>query len=265
MHLFSKENPYRGDAIVAFVDLLGFSHHVKTKWGAAPDPLETILSLKREVGRAGFLTVEFPAVRRQAQVTTMSDSIVITAPVERENPHTFYAAYLAVWNACENCMAMSIDKEFMVRGGIELGAIYRADAEIIGPGFIDAYILESRVADVARIVVGPETLDFMREHQTEQAFTDHTTLYQSDDGLIVVRPTSRKSMEVRALRDKVADQPQLARKYDEFIRRMDENVPWGHGQLSNVQLQSAADLTRRLMCQPKDCQDQLGRGSRCHS
>jgi hypothetical protein len=243
VHVFTEANPYHGDAIIAFVDLLGFSRHVRANWKKEPSPLGFILSLKRELERAGLLTVEFETVERRAQVTTMSDSIVVTAPVEREDPYTFYAAYWAVWSACENCMAMAIDAGFMVRGGLELGAIYRAGAEIIGPGFIDTYTLESRVADVARIVIGPEALDYMRLHQGDPGFKDHSTLYRSGDGLVALRPTTRKAREVEALRSAVAGNPRLVRKYDEFLRHMGDDGKL----LTNGQLRTAAALTRRAI------------------
>jgi hypothetical protein len=176
----------------------------------------------------------------------MSDSIVITAPVERANPYTFYSAFWSVGGCVSRCMMEAIDAGFMVRGGLEFGPIYRAGPEIIGPGFIDAYLLESRVADIARVVLGPELLDYIRLHQADLAFTDRSTMYCSDDGLIALRPTQAKSEQVLALRDSVAHVPKLVRKYGEFVRFMAPEMP--HPTIGQIRVGAA--LVRRRLREP---------------
>ena len=51
------------------------------------------------------------------------------------------------------------DRDYTLRGAIELGDIYWNEFDTIGPAFLDVYELESKVAKQSRVIVGPVLLD----------------------------------------------------------------------------------------------------------
>ena len=69
---------------------------------------------------------------------------------------TFFSAISQIWQQC-------ILKGFTIRGGIEYGSFYWTEKDVIGPAYINAYNLESKDADISRILCGDSFMKFFNE------------------------------------------------------------------------------------------------------
>jgi hypothetical protein len=132
--------------IVTFLDILGFRELLRTK---SADEIDRIIKLTRrhaadekgEQKEIGLQTVAF------------SDSIIRLRSAS-ESSGLFYEL-LDLLHAQAGLLAYGV----LVRGGIALGDVYRDGDRVFGPGFVEAYELESKVAVYPRIVVAPNLLN----------------------------------------------------------------------------------------------------------
>ena len=58
---------------------------------------------------------------------------------------TFVLSLLAVTGIITELWRISKDKGFTIRGGVDFGDLFYTPSEIIGPAYIDAYNLESKL------------------------------------------------------------------------------------------------------------------------
>lgn len=154
---------YKGKAIVAFVDMLGFSQEILTKWDDAEfNPLQRIMEIKgfMDLAKKGsidhtFLDYDEKTILgkiKYPEVITISDSFVFVQTLDDDTDITFILSLLAVTGSIIELWRISKDKGFTIRGGVDFGELFYTPSEIIGPAFIDAYNLESKIAEVSRIV-----------------------------------------------------------------------------------------------------------------
>ncbi|WP_316162872.1 hypothetical protein [Bradyrhizobium sp. SZCCHNRI20481] len=173
-----KPRDFQGNAIIAFIDLLGFSADVKRHWRSkTKSPLERLMRLKGRVQRGGErlsgqqgwgkirrtargLTATFPEWSLHGvRVHTVSDSLVLCyALPKRLTPEVFWDAFRTLYFSIQGAWISALDEGYTIRGGIEVGDIYWSETETIGPALVDAYTLESKVAQWSRIVCGPMLL-----------------------------------------------------------------------------------------------------------
>ena len=86
-------------------------------------------------------------------VTTFSDSAVISYPVQPGTGNLFSLLMEIIYLQID-----LINLGFLLRGGIAIGPLYHEDSIIYGPAMIEAYYLESKIAQYPRIVLTPHTL-----------------------------------------------------------------------------------------------------------
>jgi hypothetical protein len=161
-----KPRNYQGKAIIAFVDLLGFSADVKRLWKSkTKSPLERLMRLKKRAQRGGKQTriqegwaktrrtvrgreITFPGVSYHGvRIHTVSDSLVFCyALPKRITGEVFWDAFRTLYFSIQSAWALALLEGYTIRGGIEVGDVYWSQAETIGPALIDAYALESKVA-----------------------------------------------------------------------------------------------------------------------
>ncbi len=156
---------FRGEAIVCFIDILGFSDDIRQNWEkpeSDPDhPLKKILAIKEKAKNFEFLASDksqnFPNKNEQIKVTSMSDSFVIRFSIDGIlsdcqkiiRIRLFLHLVSAIWVSC-------ILNGYTVRGAISIGDVYWDDDSIIGNTFIDVYKLESTVAKNSRIIISSD-------------------------------------------------------------------------------------------------------------
>jgi hypothetical protein len=132
--------------IVTFLDILGFRDLITTR---SAEEVDQIIKLTRrhaadekgEQKELGLRTVAF------------SDSVIRMRKASETSGLFFELMDLL------HAQAGLLGYGVLVRGGIALGKVFQEEDRIFGPGFVEAYELESKVAVYPRIVVAPTLLN----------------------------------------------------------------------------------------------------------
>src|SRR2546426_3373667 len=153
---------------VAFIDILGFSQHVR-RTADEPAFVARLYDALRLVDRQGRLWVaqaiggpDTPAAEVAAQTAAMdfrmqvfSDSLVLS---QRGN-----VGGLLFVRVSQLAMAL-LELDVLIRGGIAQGSLYHDDTVVFGPALVEAYTLESKRAKFPRVIVSQQGLDTARQH-----------------------------------------------------------------------------------------------------
>ena len=139
----------------AFLDVLGFSNCVTSAFSVASEA-EREEGISRLVGLNEQIGEELRAMSEECQKISFShfsDSIFLSVPVTEEDGigQLFYRIQRL-------CTALLI-RGFLTRGGVVCGLVHSGNDVVFGPGLIEAYRLESRVARHPRIVVAKSVRD----------------------------------------------------------------------------------------------------------
>lgn len=198
-----RKNTYRGNAIVCFLDLLGFSNTIRQKWyDTKNDPLEDLLTLKKAITSEENLTGLILNMKNGSGETEskiyayntkfISGSIIITFPINNSlTIADVYFAILGMLNNIAGCWDMCLDNGYTIRGGIDYGDVYWNEEDIIGPAYIDAFVLESDIAKTSRVVCGDKFIKLINDINKKIGFENeaivHNLIYDVD-GLLCVNP-----------------------------------------------------------------------------
>lgn len=167
----AEGNPktFKGWALVAFIDLLGFSAEVAKSWNDPNNsPLDRLLRIKEaaaDIPNAGTAfhapgTPLFDPKVHKARVHTVSDSIVVSYALPSAGDlHHVTKAMTVVSQGVQMAWAAAIREGYTLRGAIDLGEIYWTESETIGPAFNSSYHLESKIAKTSRVILGPVFLE----------------------------------------------------------------------------------------------------------
>lgn len=158
-----QKKSFFGKSIVGYLDLLGFSNTILKDWNNSErNPLDTILSLKRIItdnGNTAGLVLNLhdqeksKKIEYVCNIKTVSDSIIINVPIEEGMTISdMFFSVIEMINSIFRLWGMCLESGYTVRGGIDFGDIYWDENEIIGPAFINAYLIESNIARTSRIV-----------------------------------------------------------------------------------------------------------------
>ena len=198
------EKGFRGKAVVAFIDLLGFSAKIRSEWDdPKKDPLLTLMELKSflELAAKNAKTIRFNDYDEETiieevkypKVITVSDSFMLLLPLNETNEQTILASILAVASFSLELWRICIDKGFTVRGGIQYGNIYYNDLDIVGNAFMDAYYLESKIASNSRIILSHEIKSIIDKNvdSVHASFKDYFLrfFYVDKDDYLAINPT----------------------------------------------------------------------------
>jgi hypothetical protein len=209
----SYGNPERfyGTAIVAFVDLLGFSAQLRANWvSTETSALAKLLRVKDDSqgwARTRICVTSDTGNERpkqisavyQARIHTVSDSIVVTTALEGKDvpePH-LRLAIASLFGGVGWVWERAVAEGFSVRGAVEIGDVYWTSSETIGPAFLDCYELENSIADWSRVILGPRLLATLSRFPAVDEIHEHLAI--SQDNLIELAP-------VRLQRDGRLDQ-----------------------------------------------------------
>lgn len=209
--ILDKKNEFEGQAIVCFIDILGFSDDIKNNWdnknkSDPSHPLKRILNIKQQakefcedvIEKAFHDELPKNQISHHIIVTSISDSFVIRFGFDDEvTPNNDYFktgisgviwTAMGIWLSC-------ILNGYTVRGAIDLGNAYWNDDSIIGNTFINVYELESKVAKNSRIIVSSNLNKILERFFTE--FRIENSAYQNAliemfikdvDGYIILNP-----------------------------------------------------------------------------
>lgn len=239
-----------GTGLVVFIDLLGFSKEILTKWSEEKEsPLMRLLKIKNscpvlssekhiKFGSYSLGNNGNPIYHHyyQCRVQTVSDSIVLsTALPQNLNPEDFMLAFLAIATASFDIWREAIMEGFTIRGGFELDDIYWNSSEIVGPAFIKAFELEKDFADTSRIIIGERLLTTilfiwknaqLLKYSIDVEDAIMTLLMKSSDNYVSLKPNhmlNRKNVSAKNITEKVRKLQEDCkiddhkRKYEELI------------------------------------------------
>lgn len=158
----SRKKEFNGKCIVAFVDILGFSNEINNKWDSSEEELFLRMKKFTKIVNSN-ISKQIKKVHSEAQrdtyygcnIMTFSDSIIITYAFNGKPDKRrfligmYYTLYTVsfVWKT-------ALDFNFTVRGGIEFGDMRWDNQVIMGPAFIGAHELESKIALSSRVILG---------------------------------------------------------------------------------------------------------------
>jgi len=171
------QNGFKGKAIVAFIDLLGFRHEILSKWDDGENhPLERLMKFKgfNEIAKQKAEFHDFQdyegntiAKIQYPEIITFSDSFIFIQPLRDETPDDILFSILSVCSTIFELWKVCIDGGFTIRGGLDFGEIYHNGRDLVGPSLIKAYELESNIANTSRIVASENILTLIRSNLNE--------------------------------------------------------------------------------------------------
>jgi len=172
-HGFVDEPAKYQRRVVAFYDVMGWQSKID---GAGTDSAR-ITQLKNIVRLFATTRGEYGVgTPFNGRVTTFSDNVVVSAKPEADSLLT-----VVMRLAMMQFGAAQIG--FLIRGGITIGDILHDEHVVFGPALNRAYQLEHAMADMARIVIDPETLG---------AFDKFNDLIGTEDGIHYIDPWTVK-------------------------------------------------------------------------
>lgn len=149
---------------VAFMDILGFSEAIsksKANDSDLPAKIYNALDIRLDTLECGAHQLFDGALNgSDLRVHSFSDCVVISSS---NSPVGLASMLFACWRVASDWL----EQGFLCRGGITRGAVtHRVDGEakqgkskstlVFGPAFVEAYHLESKIADFSRIVLSKE-------------------------------------------------------------------------------------------------------------
>lgn len=151
---------------IAFIDILGFKELIlesaKAHPRIAPSTIYNALDIHPQAVQDFFFSLsDLPAAQHDCadlRVHTFSDFVVASC---RKTDLGLCLLLFLCWHVTSDWLS----KSFLSRGGITIGKVIHRISEgnaplVFGPAFVQAYTLESEVADYPRIVLSKE----VRQH-----------------------------------------------------------------------------------------------------
>ena len=142
-------DPHFVDAIVAFVDILGFQAMLEKR--PAHEILRVLQLLQWTVERDPNET------ETSTHVRVISDRVIRVTRLDEPG------AIFSEVNTLRFSQMELASQGIFLRGGITFGEVYWDDTVVFGPGIVDASQLEHNFALVPRIVIGPPVLQAIRK------------------------------------------------------------------------------------------------------
>ena len=149
MHLYEER-------IITFIDLLGFTNTInKSIDNNVENIAETqkIHSLLDEVQwYIKYHDLLLDKLKIEGKIINQfSDSIIISYKKETD----IFRVLLHIYSLCH----IALENNFLLRGAITYGKIYHNENKIFGPGFIQAYNMEKKMAIYPRIIIDERIIE----------------------------------------------------------------------------------------------------------
>lgn len=95
--------------------------------------------------------------------TRFSDCIQAFVPLQSEKYHSpIMNGVFGILGACGGMLLLSFARKKSFRAGIDIGIATELEPnEVYGPGFFNAYALESKIAQYPRIVIGDQLINYL--------------------------------------------------------------------------------------------------------
>lgn len=172
---------------VAFIDFLGFAAAIADADDEARTRLLTLLVNLSEA-QSEFVvetraTPDGVATEVAPNITTFSDNIVISYPLEKLRAQGYYdearspAFILDSFSKLLSWLAIAALRiGFLIRGGATIGRLYHSRGVVYGEGMVEAYRIESQVANYPRVVLSDSVV-------SKTDWANHSKVLTDADGL----------------------------------------------------------------------------------
>jgi len=141
-------------SIVTFFDILGFKEMVRK------GECDKIAGILDWLGHISTRDVE-PDTEYSPQVITFSDSVIRIHNIENQSYRMglLFSEILGILTAQMELVFRGI----LIRGAMTIGEVASSPNRVFGPGFVEAYQLESQIAQYPRIIVSSKALRMLDE------------------------------------------------------------------------------------------------------
>ena len=142
----SAQQEYQySDYIIAYIDILGVKERLKNDDGTLIKSISNAINIAKEsVEKTGY----------SFNVKVFSDNFCIAKRIDADRdvplPHQLFWTCLFVTKIQEEIFCK---EKLLLRGGITIGKLFIDDLFLIGDGLVKAYELESKIANMPRIIV----------------------------------------------------------------------------------------------------------------
>jgi hypothetical protein len=179
----SGRTPFLTNHEVLFLDFLGFAASVQNwddeQMGRLIEILLAISNAQSKFDiRGGVQSDGGYKINSRPEITTFSDHIVVSYPEIAKTPEIPDE----IWHVMSDGWAGMVREQMqkitaqvafaaleiglLVRGGLSRGKLYHGSRVVVGEAMVEAHRIESKVADVARVVASPTIGD------NDRLFTD---------------------------------------------------------------------------------------------
>jgi hypothetical protein len=172
-----------------FFDFLGTTN-AATSWTA--DGIERFLLLLKYLARSrGAFSLGGEALGDGSykfivypEISTFSDNVLASYPILSDAPISI-ADQITMYLDCARDLVADVafralNMSILLRGGISYGPLYHSEGVVFGEAMVDAYHLESQVANFPRIVVSPRVLEIKSER--DLLANKRCSLLEDEDG-----------------------------------------------------------------------------------
>jgi hypothetical protein len=167
---------------VAFIDILGFSEHVRQS-EHSPSEAEKLVKIMNRISNHWSdkgLLVTHDLYGEDFGSQSFSDCTVLS---EAATPRGLHYLLFRVTSFAVDLLANG----FLYRGGIAKGPLHHTDSAVFGPAFLKAYDIEHKIAEYPRIVVDQSTHHDFNSNPSPFALKDlGPDLRHADDGPVYV-------------------------------------------------------------------------------
>ena len=136
--------------IVAFIDLLGFSAMVSHDCEKPDGEQKYISKLFDIYKRTKEISLGLPGM----SVTQFSDSVVLSIPYSEDN-------FTSICKIISDFQYELLKSGILCRGGISYGKHFSTEDFLFSNGLIDAYHIESKLAQNPRVVISKSLIDLV--------------------------------------------------------------------------------------------------------
>ncbi|EJC7104920.1 hypothetical protein MZJ31_004501 [Vibrio parahaemolyticus] len=160
MNYFDGEQPVLKKSYCVFMDVLGFSEMISSSSGQDNEQ-ELFQSYHEVTSRLVARLNEHAGPDSFLNVKVFSDNILLAVPWFSVDGESEFGFILLALREYQLSMALN---GYFIRGGISVGNLFVDENMIYGKALLEAYALESKVANDPKIILSSEVLEVVRSH-----------------------------------------------------------------------------------------------------
>lgn len=204
--------------LVAFVDILGWTKATESQ--SASTLFDALLPLRQhgefhnEANRQQLLATSGDRVNPlmlKVQYAFFSDCFVFSMPVSMSG---------RIYSSISTMIYKMLQNGYLLRGGITSGDLFHNDQVVFGKGMTSAYLIESKQAKFARVMVDQSALNVTGVHEHDALMLDHL-----GNWIVDPFPWIAKADDMQSLLQEFFNPPEIIQILDKNVSALANNVP----------------------------------------